>query len=157
MGGDTKRGGRKREREGKMKRAKDKCGAIFRQVDFNGRRILITFTEWNYTGCKRARPEVVAWRKRWRFFREEIVGRRTLVSMFVCTKFMKLCPKFSWLVKVYKGCCRFAALLPKLCRNFWKFDRLLTQRGENSRLDKKIFLGVIVTSFRDWVRNSLWD
>lgn len=34
-----------RERGGKMKRGKDKCGAIFRQVDFNGRRILITFTE----------------------------------------------------------------------------------------------------------------
>lgn len=44
MGGDTKKG-RKEEGEGKMKRAKDKCGAIFRQVDFNGRRILITFTE----------------------------------------------------------------------------------------------------------------
>lgn len=43
--GIRRRGGRKREREGKMKRAKDKCGAIFRQVDFNGRRILITFTE----------------------------------------------------------------------------------------------------------------
>ena len=64
---------RERERGGKMKRGKDKCGAIFRQVDFNGRRILITFTEWNYTGCKRARPEVVASRKRWWFFREEIV------------------------------------------------------------------------------------
>ena len=36
---------RERERGGKMKRGKDKCGAIFRQVDFNGRRILITFTE----------------------------------------------------------------------------------------------------------------
>lgn len=34
-----------KEREGKMKRAKDKCGAIFRQIDFNGRRILITSME----------------------------------------------------------------------------------------------------------------
>lgn len=39
---DTKEEG---EREGETRREKDKCGAIFRQVDFNGRRILITFTE----------------------------------------------------------------------------------------------------------------